>query len=292
MEKSQHLIIAGLPRAGTTSLYTYLASHPDICASSVKETQFFLPVFKGGSVPPAEKYLKYFTRARKGMIRMEASPTYFFGGRPLAEKIKEYLWPTPRIVLVFRSPTDRLFSYFTHEKMTGRLDPNLSFDEYLCTQEMIRAEIVRHGNYAELMKAWHEIFYGNIQVHYFEDLKEDPRDVCEEVCEWLGLNTEIYRDFKFTVENKGRLYRNRTLHLCARKLNEVFEPFLRRHHRMKLLLRGFYTIVNEQNRNTLAMSPAARAKVDEIYEPINRELATFFSQMGYPVRGWLKLYEH
>ena len=36
------LIIAGASKAGTTSVFNYLANHPQICASVAKETRFFL----------------------------------------------------------------------------------------------------------------------------------------------------------------------------------------------------------------------------------------------------------
>ena len=36
-----NLIIAGVTRAGTTSLFEALAWHPDICGSAAKETHYF-----------------------------------------------------------------------------------------------------------------------------------------------------------------------------------------------------------------------------------------------------------
>ena len=36
------LIIGGASKAGTTSMFSYLAEHPQICASHAKETRFFL----------------------------------------------------------------------------------------------------------------------------------------------------------------------------------------------------------------------------------------------------------
>lgn len=37
-----YLIIGGTTKAGTTSIFRYLSAHPDVCASSLKETRFFL----------------------------------------------------------------------------------------------------------------------------------------------------------------------------------------------------------------------------------------------------------
>ena len=37
-----NVIIAGTQKAGTTSLFRYLAGHPAVCHSSTKEVDFFL----------------------------------------------------------------------------------------------------------------------------------------------------------------------------------------------------------------------------------------------------------
>lgn len=35
-----NFIIAGTEKAGTTSVFTYLSTHPSVCGSAVKETDF------------------------------------------------------------------------------------------------------------------------------------------------------------------------------------------------------------------------------------------------------------
>ena len=42
--KRANLIVAGVSKCGSTSLFSYLAAHPDVCGSNVKETQFFMPL--------------------------------------------------------------------------------------------------------------------------------------------------------------------------------------------------------------------------------------------------------
>ena len=45
-------IIAGVNKAGTTSLFVSLSTHPDVAPSSIKETRYFLPARYGQSLPP------------------------------------------------------------------------------------------------------------------------------------------------------------------------------------------------------------------------------------------------
>src|SRR5215470_4775396 len=82
-----NLIIAGVNRSATTSLFTYLSEHPQVCASTIKETNYFLPVVKESALEPIEAYAEYFKRFKNQKYRMEASPRYIFGGAKIAEAI-------------------------------------------------------------------------------------------------------------------------------------------------------------------------------------------------------------
>jgi len=291
MQKSNpYVIIAGLPRSGSTSLYTYLSAHPDICVSYKKETQFFLPVMTGGPVPDREEYDRFFKHCKNRKYLLEASPTYFFGGEELAKQILSYLGSV-HIVLIFRDPTERLYSYFMHEKMVGNLPVDLSFHEYLQRPDVTAEEIIRHGNYCRLMKGWHKHFKGNIHIVYFEDLKQDPGQCVSGICDWLGLNSDCYHGYDFRIENKGVLFKNRFLHQWARNIFNTFEGFFRKHIKIKRVLRNFYRLVNEKWKENPAMDDETKKYIDSVYAPINKALHEFFSDHGYPVRGWLTDYQ-
>src|SRR5688500_8554449 len=55
-----NLIIAGVPKGGTTSLFRYLAQHPDICAARNKELRYFDAVRYGEPVAPLSSYAEHF----------------------------------------------------------------------------------------------------------------------------------------------------------------------------------------------------------------------------------------
>jgi hypothetical protein len=42
VNKHKYIIIGGSTKCATTSVFAYLASHPDIASSKVKESRFFL----------------------------------------------------------------------------------------------------------------------------------------------------------------------------------------------------------------------------------------------------------
>ncbi|MBV9291486.1 MAG: sulfotransferase, partial [Frankiales bacterium] len=51
-----NVIIAGISRSGTTTVFDVLATHPDICVSSTKETRFFQSVRYGEPLGLLDSY--------------------------------------------------------------------------------------------------------------------------------------------------------------------------------------------------------------------------------------------
>ena len=108
------LVIAGVPKAGTGSLFAYLAQHPDICASDEKETGYFNhynPQRHTGPVPPLEEYARHFAHWKGERYALEATPTYSYGGRPVISAIRSVLGQ-PKIIISLRDPAERLWSAY------------------------------------------------------------------------------------------------------------------------------------------------------------------------------------
>src|SRR4051794_41003093 len=59
-EQLPNLIIAGVSKGGTTSLFRYLAQHPDICPSPIKELRYFEPLRYGEPLTPIESCARHF----------------------------------------------------------------------------------------------------------------------------------------------------------------------------------------------------------------------------------------
>lgn len=125
-----NLIIAGVGKAGTTSLFSYLSKHPDICTSNIKETHYFSPLIDDKELQPIDDYKKYFCHCDDHRYILEATPRYFYGGVKVARAIYERLGPI-KIILVFRDPVNRLFSFYKHLKGTAWIPKSISFDEYV-----------------------------------------------------------------------------------------------------------------------------------------------------------------
>ena len=104
-----NLFIAGVPKAGTTSLFHYLALHPDVFPSSRKEPGFFHPFKIKDMDSNLEAYKKFFVGYSGQKYAMEATPGYFYGGKESATAIDNYS-PESKIIIVLSNPVERLFS--------------------------------------------------------------------------------------------------------------------------------------------------------------------------------------
>ena len=72
--------IAGVNKAGTTSLFVSLSTHPDVAPSSIKETRYFLPARYGEPLAPVSVWNDFFAGEADLPVRLEATPSYFYGG--------------------------------------------------------------------------------------------------------------------------------------------------------------------------------------------------------------------
>ena len=302
-----NLIIAGVNRSATTSLFTYLSEHPEVCPSTIKETNYFMGVLEGSELEPIETYASYFTGSRNTKYRMEASPRYIFGGARVAEKIYEYLGPI-RIIFVLRDPITRMVSYFHQRRRSGELPVNMSVDEYSQRglNELPHVLAVNNGNpidvyresiftrglvqgfYVDYLKQWYEVFPNTIHVNFFEHMSRNSRPVVEEVCRWLGLDSSVYQGVELTQENRTVKHKNAALFKVATRLNDKFEPFWRKHRNVKRWIRDIYLRLNEERSGEAPLSEAMRAELECAYASRNQKLREMLCQKGYrDLPSWL-----
>lgn len=117
-------IIVGAQKAGTTSLFSYLAQHPQLHPSSKKEVHFFSDGKRAGvdRFGRGERwYRAHFPRRetlRDGDRAFEASPSYLF--HPLAPERIHRMVPTARLIVMLRNPVDRAISHYFHQRRKGR----------------------------------------------------------------------------------------------------------------------------------------------------------------------------
>jgi hypothetical protein len=295
-----NLIIAGVHKAGTTSLFMYLASHADICVSDVKETQYFLPIRYGEQqLPPVEEYSDHFNHYNNEKYIMEATLGYFYGGKSIAQAIHSTL-PNAKIILIFRDPIDRLLSFYKFKKSMLELDKKLSLEEYIhiCEQlppaERRKRENnvywgIEGGFYADYITNWFDVFgEDNLKILFFENLKRDPISLLVEICNWLNIEHEMFIDsLDFSVENKTTNFRLRSLQKFALWVNWQGEAFWRSNPVLKKNLRRIYYLFNSAPQEEINNDEVLNY-LEILYTPYNNRLREELITHGYNnLPNWL-----
>lgn len=296
--RATHALIAGVNKAGTTSLFSALSEHPDIAGAAVKETRFFLPACYGESLESIEVFDDYFASAPSGSVHLEATPSYLYGGEAVAAAIDERL-TDPRVLIVLREPVSRAISFFRYQKTRLRFPSELTLEEYLAEADRLTVEdfakpdnerymAFRGGCYAAFLPDWFARFASDrLRIIYFEDLVADPRVTVRAVVTWLGLDPDLLPPDAFAAENRTTEFKSTGLQRFALAGNDRFERFFRRHMGLKRRLRTAYYRLNGRERPADDVPDAARAELTARYRTPNEELAELLSTHGVGLADWL-----
>ena len=281
-------------------MFTYLSRHPEICASSIKETNYFMPAHYNREIPPLNTYMEYFKHCNgHSKYRMESSPRYLVGGKTVAKSIQETLGNI-KILFLVRDPLPRLMSYYK-QRQGVEVPLTTSFDQYTSLaidgydgivkegrdhdidvyEEDVYVRGLAEGFYYNYLVQWHEVFGDQINVCFFDDLKQSTRQFMLDISNWLDIDPSVYESMTFTVENRTIHHRNRTLYRISDSLNKKFEAPLRRFHGVKKMLRSIYYAVNEKKPVKDELNETTANRLREIYKPYNRKLKRFLQANGH-----------
>jgi hypothetical protein len=114
-----NLLVIGATKAGTTSLWHYLNTHPEIFMSPGKELHFF-DHDECWSLGPAW-YAEQFAGAEGHPVVGEATPGYTrFPHRAYSAERAAATVPDARLIYLVREPIERMRSHYRHELRHGR----------------------------------------------------------------------------------------------------------------------------------------------------------------------------
>ena len=292
LNNTKHLIIAGTNKSGTTAVFRYLGDHPDVVLSKFKEAAFFLtpPEERDGDV--REAYLSQFLERRSAAsLYVEATPQYLPGGERITKRIAAVL-PDARILFVLRNPTDRVVSYFRSSYGQPQLPTyGIPFEQFVdeaiagmqaepsavgglpYRQQAFRQEL-RISCYADFLPCFVDQFgASNVLVTYFDQLADSPRNLMRQISAFAGIDSSVYDDFVFHVENKTRIHRSAALRSVSGSLNSTLEPLLNRLPALRRAARSIYDLINVPHGEDIKIPAVSRQKLDDFFAPKNAELA-------------------
>jgi hypothetical protein len=172
-----NFFIVGAPRAGTTSLYSYLKQVPGICMSSVKEPHYFASSTRNIS---ESEYLGFFGACGNAIAIGEASVGYLHRDY-VPSRIHEKV-PGARIIISLRDPVERTYSqYFEQVRRYGW---DITFSEMIK-----RSDHVERSFYADPVQRYLDVFgLEQVKIIIFEEFVKNPREAVRELMAFLGVN--------------------------------------------------------------------------------------------------------
>ncbi len=196
-------MIIGAMKAGTTSLFSYLAEHPQVCPARVKEPDFFTRPPPAGDELDAYRQL-WRWRPRRHHVALEASTSYTKQPRfPDAAQRVARLAARFRFIYMLRNPLQRIESHYNH----GFRDGWLALD--LAERPDVDPHAIAVSSYAMQLDAYARVFVRrDILLLSFEEFVRDPLRGVARVCAFL----EIDADFPLRPQASARNPSNRVDH--------------------------------------------------------------------------------
>lgn len=206
-------LVLGAARCGTTSLHYYLAEHPDIAMSAIKEPNYFLfrqtpdgPVaciaddrrLLAKSVPERDRYERLFAGPASAVG--EASPLYLYT-RETPQLIRQAV-PDARLIAVVREPVERTWSHFVYvnddlgDRTTAAFadaverELPLGYEPY-----RTGTHFVRPSAYAEQLQRYRDVFDPQqLLVVSYDDLVDRTATTMAQIFRFLGVDDSVVPD--------------------------------------------------------------------------------------------------
>ena len=246
--KKPNFFIVGAAKSGTTSLYNYLDQHPDVYMSPIKEPHYFSKDIKMSDfneeykkrvefdissylskdklekkhilhIENLDDYLQLFRENNNEKCLGEVSNGYLFS-KVAAQEIYDFN-PNAKIIIILRNPIERAFSHWIMGIQLG-IVKNKSFFEQTKNDYSHSKKgwgqshlFIELGLYYEQIKRYFDVFPSeNIKVFIFDDLKNNSKNVKNELFDFLNIGKLESIDFTKKY-NVTRLPKNKLISMIT-----------------------------------------------------------------------------
>jgi hypothetical protein len=228
-ETKSFFFIVGAPKCGTTSIYKYLSSHPDIFMPAIKEPNYFSNeeveelrrIYQSKKIDSLSEYLELFTPKSKSVKYLgEASVSYLY--YPMVPKRIIDFSSHAKILIFLRDPTERAFSQYLMDKRLGIVKDSF---ETIFEKGKSKGNEIHYQQYFELglysdqvNRYLYQFGQSKVLIVIYDDIVDDLAKVLNNICSFLGINNhtdiseEIYNAYKWpTNELLAFLYKQKKI---------------------------------------------------------------------------------
>lgn len=287
-----NFIIIGAPKCGTTSLASYLSTHPDVFFSPWKEPNYF--ALTGHQLPhngPASpeviysmiylhcatefgQYRSLFDGATGQKAIGEASVRYLYYPES-APRIKETL-PDVRMIAILREPVSRLYSHYCMMRQF-QLEPLEVADAIAAEQSRIADNwgwdwhYTAIGRYADQVQRYYDLFgRDQLKVILYDDFVARPLEVYREVCQHIGIDDSMVPD----MSGRGKVAyqpKNLTIDRWLQWPNKTRDR-IRRIVPNRIYRQGISAIRKLNRGHVPKLDPSLRAELAQLFRQDNDRL--------------------
>ncbi|MBU2552554.1 MAG: sulfotransferase domain-containing protein [Proteobacteria bacterium] len=196
MTKIPSVIIAGMPRGGTTYMYNSFMMHPSIYVAHRKELAFFIESYFR-NIKSDEWYLGHFSSCKESEVPVDISPPCFFDLRS-PQRILEFN-PDARIILSIRKPSEYVVSIYHQQRKRGNYF-SCSFEEFI-NGKFINTDFewnlrYRFDNEAicDNIKNYIDTFEDRVLLSDFSHFRHSPLEVLKAFESFIGVPSSFRED--------------------------------------------------------------------------------------------------
>lgn len=233
---SPDFFIIGAPKCGTTALYEYLRTHPDIYMPENKEPHFFaddMYVRETGiqrRMTSPSRYEALFQEAAQGQITGEGSTWYLASDLAVPNILGTN--PSAKFIVMLRNPVDMIQSLHRHH--LRKLYEDVEDIEKVWDLQVARREGKKLPPYCpdpkmldyhlacnfpqQLRRLFSVASRDQIQIHLYDEFFSDPRQGYLDTLAFLGLEDDGRSAFE--RHNPNRRLRSKLLYKLA-----TYKPF-------------------------------------------------------------------
>lgn len=202
------IYIIGAQKSGTTTLFDWLAQHPDIYGNPLsKDYPFFSSDTEYKS--RTKIFYSFARKAEKGqkILGGDANAMFVDSG---AARMHEIM-PSAKLLVILRNPVARAFSAYCYAIERGL--ENRSFEKAIDDEIMgvdyepkdaLQRDYLAHGLYAQQLIIIHRFFKSSkVKVVIFEELRSEPIRVMRDIFNFVGINENFEPNMDIKNKTKG-----------------------------------------------------------------------------------------
>jgi len=271
-----NFLIIGAAKAGTTSLYHYVRSHPEAFMPAKKELSFFCEEFHWRQ--GVRWYEAQFENAGSALAIGEASPRYtvYPVYRGVPERIAALL-PDVRLVYLVREPIGRMRSHYVDRVAHGL--ESQPIEEALSSNPFY----ISSSRYALQLAQYVEHFARErILVITSDELMQNRQEVLSRLFRFLGIDPGFRADIfdeEFLRTEGRRIPRRGFRRISSSAVARKVAPILP--HAFKDRFRSATTRTVD---DASAVTPSLRERLEELLRDDVRSLYSFIDDPAFD--GW------